>query len=162
MTFSFTAAALEVDTALWGGFWHGDVISPGYTLPAAEAHFLRETRLTESIALPTPADYLTALQQALTAVRQTESVALAEFSARRVVGAGWVVWLVQAEIVAGYPDFQPPCPAPLREYARRVAAQFPHRETIWHTLPDAAKIDRLIQHYRARRVLNRCTASAAG
>ena len=153
MTVPFTPVSLEVDDALWGGFWHGDVISPGYTLPAAEAHFLRETRLTESITLPTPADYLAVLQQALTApLRSDEIVALEEFSARRICAGGWVVWLVNGEIVAGYPNTAPPHPAPLREYARRVMERFPDWQKVWHTLPDAAKIDRLIQHYRARRV----------
>ena len=41
----FATDLLEVDPALWGGFWHFDVISPGYRLPADELALLRATRL---------------------------------------------------------------------------------------------------------------------
>jgi hypothetical protein len=41
----FATDLLEVDEALWGGFWHFDVISPGYTLPAIELALLRGIRL---------------------------------------------------------------------------------------------------------------------
>lgn len=44
-TAPFVAALLEVDEPLWGSFWHFDVISPGYTLPAVELALLRATRL---------------------------------------------------------------------------------------------------------------------
>ena len=161
MTFPFIAGSLEVDDLLWGSFWHGDVISPGYTLPAPEVNFLRETRLTKSITLPTPDDYLSALQQALTASsRQVEVVVLEEFSVRRIVAAGWVVWLLNASIAAGYPDAHPPYPSPLRNYAQWVREIFPHWQKNRPSLPIVAQIDRLIQHYRASRVLGHLSATA--
>jgi len=42
---NFCHDLLEVDEALWGGFWHFDVISPGYRLPAVELNLLRGIRL---------------------------------------------------------------------------------------------------------------------
>jgi hypothetical protein len=42
---TFVPELQEVDEALWGGFWQGDVISPGYWLPAVELHLLRAMRL---------------------------------------------------------------------------------------------------------------------
>lgn len=41
----FAGDLLEADEALWGSFWQGDVIAPGYLLPAAELALLRATRL---------------------------------------------------------------------------------------------------------------------
>jgi len=41
----FARDLLEVDQPLWGGFWHGDVIAPGYRLPAVELALLRAIRL---------------------------------------------------------------------------------------------------------------------
>ncbi|HXV96804.1 MAG TPA: hypothetical protein VEC93_00165, partial [Anaerolineae bacterium] len=41
----FAADLLEVDEPLWGGFWQGDVIAPGYRLPAVELTLLRAMRL---------------------------------------------------------------------------------------------------------------------
>ncbi len=41
----FAHDLLEVDEALWGGFWQGDVIAPGYTLPAVELALLRAAQL---------------------------------------------------------------------------------------------------------------------
>jgi hypothetical protein len=41
----FTPELLEVDEALWGGFWQLDVIAPGYRLPAVELALLRAMRL---------------------------------------------------------------------------------------------------------------------
>jgi hypothetical protein len=41
----FAEDLLEVDELLWGGFWHFDVISPGYRLPAVELALLRAIRL---------------------------------------------------------------------------------------------------------------------
>ena len=41
----FADDLLEVDEPLWGGFWQGDVIAPGYRLPAAELALLRAMRL---------------------------------------------------------------------------------------------------------------------
>jgi hypothetical protein len=44
----FVDALLEVEEPLWGGFWQGDVISPGYRLPAVEVALLRAVRLDKS------------------------------------------------------------------------------------------------------------------
>lgn len=44
-TAPFADDLLAVDEPLWGGFWHGDVIAPGYRLPAVELALLRATRL---------------------------------------------------------------------------------------------------------------------
>ncbi len=44
----FAADLLEVDEPLWGSFWHGDVIAPGYRLPALELAVLRATRLDKN------------------------------------------------------------------------------------------------------------------
>lgn len=41
----FAGDLLEVDEPLWGGFWQGDVIAPGYSLPAVELVLLRAIRL---------------------------------------------------------------------------------------------------------------------
>ena len=41
----FAPDLLMADEALWGGFWHFDVIMPGYTFPALELALLRATRL---------------------------------------------------------------------------------------------------------------------
>ena len=44
---SFADNLLAVDEPLWGGFWQGDVIAPGYWLPAVELALLRAIRLDE-------------------------------------------------------------------------------------------------------------------
>lgn len=63
---SFAGDLLEADEPLWGGFWQGDVISPGYRLPAVELALLRAIRLDgawpESTSL---ADFLSSLQEAV-------------------------------------------------------------------------------------------------
>ncbi len=41
----FTLDMLTVDESLWGGFWQGDVIGPGYRLPGVELALLRAVRL---------------------------------------------------------------------------------------------------------------------
>lgn len=41
----FADDLLEVDEPLWGSFWQGDVIAPGYRLPAVELAYLRAIRL---------------------------------------------------------------------------------------------------------------------
>jgi hypothetical protein len=62
----FAEDLLEADESLWGSFWQGDVIAPGYLLPAAELALLRATRLDrtwpEGTSLP---DFLADLQQAI-------------------------------------------------------------------------------------------------
>jgi hypothetical protein len=44
----FARDLLEADEPLWGGFWSGDVIAPGYSLPAEELALLRGIRLDKS------------------------------------------------------------------------------------------------------------------
>jgi hypothetical protein len=43
----FAEDLLAVDELLWGGFWQGDVIAPGYRLPAVELALLRAIRLDD-------------------------------------------------------------------------------------------------------------------
>ena len=47
-TAPFANDLFEVDELLWGNFWHGDVIAPGYRLPAIELALLRAIRLDEN------------------------------------------------------------------------------------------------------------------
>jgi hypothetical protein len=62
----FSTALLEADEALWGGFWHFDVIAPGYLLPAVELNLLRAIRLDQSWPPETtPAQFLADLRQAI-------------------------------------------------------------------------------------------------
>lgn len=44
----FAEALLEANESLWGSFWHFDVISPGYRLPAVELALLRAIRLDQT------------------------------------------------------------------------------------------------------------------
>jgi hypothetical protein len=41
----FSPDLLEADPPLWGSFWQGDVIAPGYRLPVVELALLRAIRL---------------------------------------------------------------------------------------------------------------------
>jgi hypothetical protein len=62
----FTTELLEVDRALWGGFWHFDVIGPGYRLPAVELALLRAIRLDKDWPEETAqAQFLADLRQAI-------------------------------------------------------------------------------------------------
>jgi hypothetical protein len=62
----FAASLLEVDEPLWGSFWHFDVLSPGYRLPAVELALLRATRLDQNWpAETTPEQFLADLHQAI-------------------------------------------------------------------------------------------------
>lgn len=57
---------LEVDEVLWGGFWHFDVISPGYSLPAVELNLLRGMRLDHTWPEGTSVEqYLADLRRAI-------------------------------------------------------------------------------------------------
>lgn len=64
-TAPFAEDLLVVDGPLWGGFWQGDVIAPGYQLPAVELALLRAMRLDQAW----PED--TTVPQFLTDLRQT-------------------------------------------------------------------------------------------
>lgn len=65
-TAPFVAEPLEIDEPLWGGFWHFDVLSPGYRLPANELALLRAVRLDHSWPVETsPEQFLADLRQAI-------------------------------------------------------------------------------------------------
>jgi hypothetical protein len=60
----FATDPLEVDEPLWGSFWQGDVIAPGYTLPAVELALLRAIRLDQTWPETTSVEqYLTDLRR---------------------------------------------------------------------------------------------------
>jgi hypothetical protein len=62
----FAADLLEVDEPLWGGFWQGDVIAPGYRLPGVELALLRAVRLDATWPEGTEvAQFLADLRQAI-------------------------------------------------------------------------------------------------
>ncbi|MBE7550950.1 MAG: hypothetical protein HS126_07720 [Anaerolineales bacterium] len=62
----FADDLLEVDEPLWGGFWQGDVIAPGYSLPAVELALLRAIRLDGTWPEGTSvAQFLAGLHQAI-------------------------------------------------------------------------------------------------
>ena len=62
----FAWAVLEVDEPLWGSFWHADVISPGYKVPAVELALLRAVRLDGSWPEETGLEaFLSDLKQAI-------------------------------------------------------------------------------------------------
>ncbi len=63
----FAEDLLEVEESLWGGFWQGDVIAPGYSLPAVELALLRAIRLEETWPEGTTVtEFLADLRQAIT------------------------------------------------------------------------------------------------
>ncbi|MEM7033043.1 MAG: hypothetical protein AAF629_26060 [Chloroflexota bacterium] len=61
----FFSATLEVDEALWGSFWQGDVISAGYVVPALELTYLRTASLDETPLGDTPLALLHILNEAV-------------------------------------------------------------------------------------------------
>lgn len=173
----FTPAPLAADPALWGDFWQGDVIAPGYTLPALEAAFLRETRLTYTITAQTPAAYLAQLRRALAAPpirawkttlnhRKVRCVAVPD-------SAQWlIIWLANKTILAGYgsppvtspgfalqstqaPPNTPPQhpPAALLAFAQQVHNQLPAWADEWSAFSSGAQIDHLIQAHRVYSLL---------
>jgi hypothetical protein len=67
---SFATDLLEADETLWGSFWHFDVISPGYEIPAAELALLRGVRLDGHWPQTTDlAKFLSDLRQTITSPR---------------------------------------------------------------------------------------------
>jgi hypothetical protein len=65
-TAPFATDLLDVDEPLWGSFWHGDVIAPGYRLPALELAHLRAIRLDKNWPEATDtAQYLAELRQTM-------------------------------------------------------------------------------------------------
>jgi hypothetical protein len=62
----FVEDLLEAEETLWGGFWQGDVIAPGYSLPASELALLRAVRLDATWPESTSVtDFLTDLHRAM-------------------------------------------------------------------------------------------------
>jgi len=161
----FSAAILEVDRALWGSFWQGDVIGPGYRLPALELAYLRETRLTESVAEPSPQHYLQAIQTSLS--NFPTGAWIAHFGRQAVLCLAYrqlVIWLIEGMIVAGYRANFITSPGynlqPLLNPAIRQTEQMPIFKPLplpepanwpsdWARLDPATRNDRLIRLHRA-------------
>ncbi len=182
---NFNSATLEVDTALWGGFWQGDVISAGYTLPALELAFLRENRLAHTIDASTPNEYFAQLQNSLKqkpmgawetniAGQVLRCIAVPESSQWRII------WYTETTIFAGYGS--PPITAPgynlqviqspkisesfassdaLQSYAQQILELLSQWADTWQTLPSDARIDRLIQVHRAYSLLQNAQTNIA-
>lgn len=108
-TFTFNANTLLVDAPLRGGFWAGDVIAPGYTLPALELSYLRHTRLDDGPSVADVTIYLKTLQADL---RQFPAGAwLCKWAERVILCVVYVysplpriIWLSEGKIVAAYQD----------------------------------------------------------
>jgi hypothetical protein len=86
----FAEDLLVVDRPLWGGFWQGDVIAPGYQLPAVELALLRAVRLDknwpEDITVP----------QFLADLRQTILDPQARVWTLAMAGEPWLVFAASA------------------------------------------------------------------
>ena len=174
----FLSGGVEVEADLWGDFWEGDVIGPGYVLPLLELAFLRATRLEETFVGPTPQDYLQALNERLiqfplgawAARFGPEEVLCAVFQTRPKAPATsralfCLIWLVDGVIAAGYQDVFVDSPGynlqPLRPLAPPLSAPrpqpplagwfdaLPEWHQQWPRLNRAAQIDRLIRLHRA-------------
>jgi hypothetical protein len=168
----FTPARLEVESDLWGSFWQGDVIAPGYRLPALELAYLRATRLDETFAAPNPQSYLQNLQTTL--LQSPSGAWLAQFNQMPALCVAFeagalylIIWLADCFIVAGYKDLLTDSPgyhlrplrsltpssskkAPLRNQQNQLSLQWLAewgRE--WSELDQAIQIDRVIQAHRA-------------
>lgn len=168
----FSPARLEVETDLWGSFWQGDVIAPGYRLPALELAYLRATRLDETIADPTPQSYLQNLQTTL--LQSPSGAWLAQFNQIPALCVAFeagalylIVWLADGFIVAGYKDLLTDSPGynlgllrpltpssskktPLPNQQNQLPLQrLTEWSQEWPELDQATHIDRLIQAHRA-------------
>jgi hypothetical protein len=167
----FQIASLIVDQALWGSFWQGDVIAPGYLLPALELAYLRATRIDETFDAPDPQQYLRQLQQQL--VEPPVGLWLGEFENNAIlvliyqVEAEWlIIWLTETVILSGYrsPVFNTPAyglmsllsppvttvselTSPLEPEQRIEQSQ--EWQAAWTTLTPAARLDRFVQLQRA-------------
>ena len=109
--FPFNPAALTADSQLWGDFWQGDVIAPGYKLPALELAYLRVTRLDNTFKEADPAAYLATLQTALKdfpagawLTELDSQLALCLAYPINQPNRALVIWLTQTTLVAGYKD----------------------------------------------------------
>jgi len=169
----FLSTTLEVDEPLWGSFWQGDVIAPGYRLPALELAYLRCTRLDENTLGPTPESYLQRLQATLLAYPDGAWLALLDGrstlctayrpASDEDVEAGWfIIWLIDGVIAAGYRQVFADASGLSFQVLRQPAEKtsFPMAlsdewlQTLckwgqeWDDLDWATKIDRLIQLHR--------------
>ena len=167
----FTPARLEVGPDLWGSFWQGDVIAPGYALPALELAYLRAVRFDGTFTDLETQSYLTHLQ---TTLRQLPAGAwLTRFGSRLALAVAYpagdwylIIWLIDGCIVAGYKDgladspgynlsLLLPLPAtPPKPFSPGQQSYLPpHRLAewgqLWPELDQAARLDRLIQTHRA-------------
>jgi hypothetical protein len=167
----FQIASLIVDQTLWGSFWQGDVIAPGYLLPALELAYLRATRIDETFDAPDPQHYLRQLQQQL--VEPPVGLWLGEFENNAIlvliyqVEAEWlIIWLTETVILSGYrsPVFNTPAyglmpllspsPNPVSEPISPIEQeqrieQSQEWQAAWATLTPAARLDRFVQLQRA-------------
>ena len=177
MSVIFSPITLEVDTALWGSFWQGDVISAGYTLPALELAFLRENRLARTTDAATPDEYFAQLQNSLALKPIGEwKTSLARHAVRCIAvpeSSQWrIIWRDDDTIFANYgsppittpgyhlqsvqsPIIGKPTPPPehLQSFAQQIYETFPQWADDWQSFPLAARIDRLIQAHRAYSLL---------
>lgn len=177
MSIIFNPATLEIDAALWGSFWQGDVVSVGYTLPALELAFLRENRLTHTTDATSPAEYLAQLQNSLnqTPIGIWEATISGHTLRCIAVPASsqWrIIWHTPNTLFAGYTS--PPIASPgynlrnikrptvdkypspskdLQSFARQILDALPQWHDDWHTLSANARIDRIIQTHRAYSLL---------
>ncbi len=164
---------LEIDQALWGSFWQGDVIAPGYLLPALELAYLRATRLDETFTDSNPQSYLQTLQATLT--KFPDGVWLTEFGTTPALCAlfsrpqkslALIIWLVAEGIIAGYKDapanrpgyhlvpiHSPTLPiASFQQKNRESHSLFdclPEWRTQWPALNHPTQIDILIRLHRS-------------
>lgn len=142
----FSTAPLEADSLLWGSFWQGDVIAPGYILPALELCFLRESQLTHTTNAPTPQVYQAHLQNYLTKTPdQTWLKQIDGVTARCIHSSGWIIWLREDTIIGGYGTEADSA----SRYAEWVAEQLPSWEEQWDLFSHATRLDHTVQAHRA-------------
>lgn len=164
----FGPHTLQAVPALWGTFWQGDVIAPGYTLPALELAFLRATRLEHTFTASSPAQFLDSLHQILT--RPPRGLWLARLPMGGAVCAVFVddpplstcLWLTAEGIAAAYRDFFVAQPgfglSVLKPFSQTIPSSPPkqsdHRAMLaewsadWKSLSGPMQQDRLIQFHR--------------
>ena len=169
----FVSTTLEVDEPLWGGFWQGDVIAPGYRLPALELAYLRRTRLDEDTAETTPEKYLQNLQTSLLAYpdgawltllvdRPALCVVYRPDSDQANEAACLIIWLLDGAISTAYWQLFADAPGYKLQILRQpvgipsVSTTEPAKslpmlsrwEQDWESFDQATKVDRLIQLHR--------------
>jgi hypothetical protein len=167
---SFQSANLEVDGTLWGTFWQGDVIAPGYLLPALELAFLRATRLDKTLDDPDPLHYLHRLQQHL--IQPPAAIWISRFEARPILTLAFnappgrlIIWLSDEAILGGYQEqfagepgytLIPLLPAAAVDHSlssntmpEYLLDLLPEWQNDWAKLDHPVRLDRLVQLQRA-------------